>query len=86
MLVRIVCAEKNWDTYPDKNLSEKIGLEKFTEVFRKLKAKVDIDELQYYPFVSIYDEEGIKGVIPKPTGKLAEEIEDWDLRARGLKA
>ena len=81
MIVLISDAAENWDTYPDKNLSEKIGFEKFKEVFEKLKDKVDIYELQYYPFVSIYDEEGIKGVIPKPTGKLAEEIEAWNLKA-----
>jgi len=69
--------QENWETFPDTELKEKVGIDGVLKAMKTLAETTDDDDYVWYPFKAIYDFAPIKGKVNMPSGDLEKKINEW---------
>ena len=69
--------QENWDTFPDTELKEKVGINGVLKAMKAFAETTDDDDYVWYPFKAIYDFAPIKGKVDMPSGELEKKINEW---------
>lgn len=69
--------QENWETFPDTELKEKVGIDGVLKAMKALAETTDDDDYVWYPFKTIYDFAPIKDKVNMPSGDLEKKINEW---------